>query len=65
MYKCEHCKDTGFCTSKVLPDGTELKVMCYCHPLVQAGKAKALNGSTAIGKLKRGKRGRYDLPEGE
>lgn len=72
-YKCDHCKDTGWCTSKdtgwctskVLEDGTEIKVMCYCHPLVQAGKAKALDGDSALRRLKRKKKGRYELPEGE
>lgn len=64
MYRCDHCKDTGWCTSKVLDDGTELKVMCYCHPLVQAGKAKALDGSFVLSKLKK-RRGKYDLPEGD
>lgn len=57
-YKCEHCKDTGFCWSQRV-DGTREMVLCYCHPLVQNGKAKALEGDSAIRRIVKRKRGRY------
>ncbi len=50
-YKCEHCHDTGFCTGKRLDDGTEIKVFCYCHPLVRKGVVKALDGGYALDKV--------------
>lgn len=62
-YKCEHCKDTGWCTAKRLDDGTEIKVLCYCHPLVQKGKAKALEGDNALKRLRRKKKGVYEVSE--
>lgn len=50
-YKCDHCQDTGFCTGKRLGDGTEIKVFCYCHPLVRKGVVKALDGGYALDRL--------------
>lgn len=51
-YRCKYCKDTHFLTSKVLPDGTEFKSFCYCHPLVRRGVVKPLEGDSAIDRLR-------------
>lgn len=56
-YKCEHCKDTGWCTGKKTEDGTEIKVFCYCHPLVRVGKVKPLDGGYAFDRLEVTKKG--------
>ena len=58
-YKCDHCK----CTAKRLEDGTELKVFCYCHPLVRNRKVKPLDGDYALERLRKKKKGVYEVKE--
>lgn len=53
--KCEHCNGTGFCTGKRLDDGTEMKVFCYCHPLVRKGLVKPLDGAYALMRVRQKK----------
>lgn len=62
-YKCDHCRDTGWCTAKRLEDGTELKVFCYCHPLVRKRKVKPLDGECALERLVKKKKGVYEVKE--
>ena len=61
VYKCEHCKDTGWCIAKREKDGTEMMVMCYCHPLVRSGKAKPLDGDSALRRLRKKRKGVYEV----
>lgn len=62
-YKCDHCKDTGWCTSKRLEDGTEIKSFCYCHPLVRKRKVKPLDGEYALIRVMNKKKGVYEVKE--
>lgn len=61
-YKCEDCKDTGWVWARQA-DGSKAMVLCHCHPLVQNGKAKAWEGDSALRRLRKKKKGIYEVKE--
>lgn len=58
--KCGDCNDMGFVWTR-RADGTREMVLCHCHPLVRSGKAKAWEGDSALRRLRRKKKGVYEI----